>query len=74
MVIDDSANDLPLRQSAVVNLKTHIDKFWKNNMTEQDKSVIKGTIVDALIRCCSETKLRKQYEDIIYKIVTLDYP
>jgi hypothetical protein len=56
MIADDAANEIDIRQSAVVNLKTFIEKNWKQrpdsafSLPENEKQVIRSTILDALIR------------------------
>ena len=52
-----------VRQAAIVNLKQLIDKHWRvkpNNFTilEEDKSIIKDSILDALIQTVNFPKLR----------------
>ena len=55
MIVDDATNEMDIRQSAVVNLKTFIEKSWKAKqglfpLPEIEKSLIRSTIIDALIR------------------------
>ena len=55
MITDDSSNEMDIRQSAVVNLKTFVEKYWKKkdgqfSLPDNEKAVIRKTIIDALIR------------------------
>lgn len=56
MIADDATNEINIRLSAVINLKTFIEKSWKKrsenkfSLPENEKLLIKNTIIDALIR------------------------
>ncbi|CAD8063756.1 unnamed protein product [Paramecium sonneborni] len=80
-IVDNQTQPELLRQSAVVNLKTFLEKHWAEKkepghfvVSEEEKSVIRATIIDALARCIQVKKLRSQYEDLIYKLVAIDFP
>ncbi|CAK65923.1 unnamed protein product (macronuclear) [Paramecium tetraurelia] len=80
-IVDDQTQPELLRQSAVVNLKTFLEKHWADKkepghyiISVEEKTMIKATIIDALARCIQIKKLRSQYEDLIYKLVAIDFP
>jgi hypothetical protein len=80
MIGDDPTNPPAIRLSAVVNMKGFIERSWRGSLhgnfqiPEPEKEAIKATLLNALIRCVSEKKLRNQYEDLFYKLSALDYP
>lgn len=59
MICDDSTNPEPLRQSAIVNMKTFLEKHWAPKSNDpnhyiiplEEKQIIKNSIIDALTRC-----------------------
>ncbi|CAD8152713.1 unnamed protein product [Paramecium pentaurelia] len=80
-IVDDQTQQDIVRQSAVVNLKTFLEKHWGEKkepghyvVNPEEKVLIRATIIDALARCIQVKKLRSQYEDLIYKLVAIDFP
>jgi hypothetical protein len=55
LIVDDPQCEIEIRQAAVVNLKTFLENSWKPKegafvLPENEKEIIRGTLVDALIR------------------------
>lgn len=82
MIVDDVQNDILLRQSALVNMKTFTEKHWRPRLhdptafqiPDEEKQTIRNNFLDAVVRCVTEKKLRSQYEDLMYKLTAIDYP
>lgn len=80
MIADDQNNQLPIRQAAIVNMKTFIERSWEGEkhqrfqIPENEKHLVRSSLLNALIRCVQTKVLRTQYEDLFYKIGALDFP
>ena len=63
-------------------MKTFLEKSWRGKKNDPnaievsayEKQAIRGAFLDAVVRCVTEKKLRSQYEDLMYKLVAIDYP
>ncbi|KAM3136652.1 hypothetical protein pb186bvf_011288 [Paramecium bursaria] len=73
-VVDNPQYQDPIRLSALVNFKTFVEKQWKKSISVNEQEVIRAQIIDALVRVVENKKLRSQYEDLIFKLVAMDYP
>ncbi|KAL4486098.1 hypothetical protein ABPG72_004032 [Tetrahymena utriculariae] len=80
MIADQSDITIDIRQFAVANLKTNIKKYWSPKedkpfrFSQEDKAVVRNSLMDALIRSADNRKLSKLYCKIIYDVCAYDYP
>lgn len=79
MIADMSELDINKRQFAVTALKNSIVKLWKAksdkpSFSEEDKSTVRNSLLDALIRSVDNPKLSKMYCKIFLDIGVYDFP
>lgn len=79
MIADQSDLEINIRQFAVTDLKNSITKHWrpkkdKPSFSEEDKSTVRNSLLDALIRSADNSKLCKMYCKIILDVCTFDFP
>ena len=43
-------------------------KAEEPRLNDTEKATIRSSLLDAIIRCADERKIRVQYEDLIYKV------
>lgn len=65
LIVDKKENPMPIRQAAAVALKNLTAKHWREKknsdlfiISPEDKSNVKGNILDAIIRSADEKKVR----------------
>lgn len=71
-IADDQSQNVSIRQSALVQLKNAIKRYWnttKNEMSKQEKSAILNALVPAFIQSSNSYPLLKIYKDIFGIVV-----
>lgn len=81
MIADAAELDVNLRLFAVTDLKNSITKHWRvkkdpvpQQFREVDKTTVKNSLLDALIRSADSPKLCKMYCKIILDVCAYDFP
>lgn len=76
LVADDQANDVKVRQSALVVLKNMVyDHCTRGNViNSNDFAIVKGSILDMLARQWGNKALTLTIREIIHLVAEIEYP
>ena len=75
-IVDDVSLPIDVKQAALIQLKNTIKLRWnakKDELSPEEKNMIRGAILVAVTRCQKSHKLIKLYKEIFTNITNHDY-